>query len=239
MLVTNIDFAGNRLSGQIPGSMGSCVEVLHLNLSGNRIEGQVPLWLGSMVTLTDLDLSDNELSGSIPPYLGDMETLSSLNVSYNRLSGPVPDKGVFRNLTAASFLGNEGLCGPTLAIPCPAPSRSSASSGLSKAKKLSIIFSAMAFGGVIAAASLFCAIRTRAKSNKGNPVTSAGIADKANPIKSMTTAELSEATGRFSQENIIGSGKTATVYKAAFRMERRLPLRDSKATQAWRHFRVI
>jgi LRR receptor-like serine/threonine-protein kinase FLS2 len=213
MLVTNIDFAGNLLSGQIPTSMGSCVEVLHLNLSGNRFEGQVPLWLGSMITLTDLDLSDNQLSSSIPPYLGDMETLSSLNVSYNRLSGPIPDKGVFRNLTAASFLGNDGLCGPILGIACPAASGPSSSSRLTKGKKLAIIFSALAFGGIITAASLFCSIRTRAKSNKGRPMNSDRISDKANPIKSMTTTELYEATGGFSPQNIIGSGKTATVYR--------------------------
>jgi tRNA A-37 threonylcarbamoyl transferase component Bud32 len=215
MLVTNIDLAGNLLSGQIPTSLGSCVEVLHLNLSGNRLEGQVPLWLRSMITLTDLDLSDNQLSGSIPPDLGDMDTLLSLNVSYNRLSGPIPNKGVFRNLTVASFLGNEGLCGPILGIACPAASGPSSSSRLSKGKRLAIIFSALTFGGIIAAASLFCCIRARAKSNKGHPdsMNSAGILDRANPIKSMTTTELYEATGGFSPQNIIGSGKTATVYR--------------------------
>jgi Leucine-rich repeat (LRR) protein len=219
MLVTNIDLAGNLLSGQIPASMGGCVEVLHLNLSDNRFEGQVPLWLRSMITLTDLDLSNNQLSGSIPPYLGNMVTLLSLNVSYNRLSGPIPNEGVFRNLTAASFHGNEGLCGPILGIACPAVSAPSSSSGLSKGKRLAIIFSALGFVGLIAAASVFCSIRARGKWNKEHSIHLAsmkyfaGISDKANRIKSMSTTQLYEATGGFGPQNIVGSGKTATVYR--------------------------
>lgn len=42
---------------------------------------------------------------------------------------------------------------------------------------------------------------------------SAGISEKANSIKSMSSTELFEATLGFSPQNIVGSGKTATVYR--------------------------
>lgn len=45
----------------------------------------------------------------------------------------------------------------------------------------------------------------------------AGISEKANWIKSMSPTELFEATGGFSPQNIVGSGKSATVYRGSFR----------------------
>jgi LRR receptor-like serine/threonine-protein kinase FLS2 len=192
--------------------------VVALNLQNKSLEGEIPVWLRSMVTLTDLDLSDNQLSGSIPPCLGDITTLRSLNVSHNRLSGPIPNKGVFQNLTAASFAGNEALCGPILGIVCPPILVPSPSCSLAKGTRLAIIFSALTFGGLIAVASLFYYIVDRAKSSNGHfmhpdSMNSAQISYKNNPIKNMTATELYEATAGFSRHNIVGYGKTATVYR--------------------------
>nr|XP_024364885.1 protein BRASSINOSTEROID INSENSITIVE 1-like [Physcomitrium patens] len=48
-----------------------------------------------------------------------MRSLLILNISVNNLRGRVWDTGIFRNLSAESFLGNPGLCGRLVGRPCP------------------------------------------------------------------------------------------------------------------------
>ncbi|GLJ06496.1 hypothetical protein SUGI_0040440 [Cryptomeria japonica] len=158
-LVTVIDLAGNHLGGEIPASLGNCVELLQLNLSNNQLNGQIPETLGSLITLTDLDLSVNNFSGTIPSYLGDMTALLFLNLSYNHLSGPIPTRGVFRNQSAIALIGNSDLCSSEFP-----KSSAQLSSGLSNRSKFLIIVGSFAFGALVLTAMVYLYVHRRKKS---------------------------------------------------------------------------
>jgi Leucine-rich repeat (LRR) protein len=102
----------NRLTSYIPSRHGSCKELEYLNLSCNTLEGPIPMSLGELQSLQDMDFSSNNLSGGIPMSLENIKILKQLNFSFNNLSGEVLKGGVFKNLSAMTFMGNPGLCGP-------------------------------------------------------------------------------------------------------------------------------
>ncbi|GLJ09888.1 hypothetical protein SUGI_0117800 [Cryptomeria japonica] len=203
--VTVIDLAGNYLGGEIPESLGNCVQLLQLNLSSNQFSGQIPQTLGTLITLTNLDLSVNNLSGPIPSYLGDMETLLYLNLSYNNLSGPIPTRGVFRNQSASSFIGNSDLC----ISECP-KSSADTSSGLSSRSKFLIIVGSFAFGALVLTAMVYLYIHRR-KESKDEYRGQRDLFVEREIVK-LNHNELFHATSEFSNTNIIGSGRMATVY---------------------------
>ncbi|KAH9310077.1 hypothetical protein KI387_037988, partial [Taxus chinensis] len=105
-----IDISGNKLSGAIPGDIGSCVELRSLNLANNKLEGIVPKSIGQLKNLEDIDLSFNNLSGPVPPSIANLTMLRRLNFSYNNFNGSVSNQGAFRNLSTTSFMGNQRLC---------------------------------------------------------------------------------------------------------------------------------
>ncbi|KAH9306302.1 hypothetical protein KI387_010706, partial [Taxus chinensis] len=217
--VTVVDLAGNLLSGKITESLGSCVQVLQLNLSNNQFTGPIPRSLRSLITLTGLDLSVNNLSGPIPDYFADMTTLTYLNVSYNRLSGRIPNHGVLKNLSASSFVGNPDLC----AQECPVPS----SGGLSNWSKFGIIVGSFAFGALVLTAIVYIiyVYRRQIFNLKRNqlqyPTQTQQDLFVEREIVIVSPDELFTATAGFSDENIIGSGKTATVYRGALNISGR------------------
>ncbi|OAE34022.1 hypothetical protein AXG93_4142s1070 [Marchantia polymorpha subsp. ruderalis] len=123
-----LDLSSNRLSGALPSSLGNLSKLEVLNVSHNEIDGDIPSELGKLGSLVDLDLSVNNVSGPIPQSLTSLQNLAFLNVSDNNLSGEVMMLGAFQHLSAASFLGNPGLCGAILQRKCneaPAPYGSS------------------------------------------------------------------------------------------------------------------
>ncbi|KAK4765988.1 hypothetical protein SAY87_007630 [Trapa incisa] len=77
----HLDLSGNFLGGQIPSSIGSCVELRSLLLYSNMLEGIIPPELGQLNKLDVLDLSRNALSGALPVELGDCTSLSVLVLS--------------------------------------------------------------------------------------------------------------------------------------------------------------
>lgn len=115
-----VDFRAesNKLSGEIPDTLGGCQLLQVLSLQ-NILNGGIPSVLGGLKGLETLDLSSNNLSGQIPKSLGDLTTLHYLNLSFNSLAGQVPIVGVFANSTAVSIQGNGKLCGgiPGLHLP--------------------------------------------------------------------------------------------------------------------------
>ncbi|XP_057865584.2 LRR receptor-like serine/threonine-protein kinase RGI1 [Cryptomeria japonica] len=203
--VTVVDLAGNHLSGEIPATLGNCVEMLKLNLSNNQLGGRIPQTFGTLITLTNLDLSVNNLSGPIPSYIGDMGTLLLLNLSYNHLSGPIPTRGVFKNQSAIDLSGNSDLCSSE----CP-KSAAQSSSGISNRSKFLIIVGSFAFGALVLTAMVYLYVRRRRKSKDE----SEGQRDLflVREIVKLNHSELFHATSEFSNTNIIGSGRMATVY---------------------------
>ncbi|KAM3283124.1 receptor-like protein EIX2 [Capsicum chacoense] len=88
-----MDMSQNRLSGQIPGSLGSLAYLRFLRLSGNNLSGEMPSSLRNCTRMISIDLSNNQLSGLIPSWLGEtMRSLLILSVRNNRFSGPIPLK---------------------------------------------------------------------------------------------------------------------------------------------------
>ena len=95
--VTKLLLSSESLTGSIPSSLGSLLELTHLNLSNNSLTGDIPAELGSLHNLEELRLSGNALTGCIPVSLKDVATndLSSLNLLYCK--PPAPE-----NLTAGT-----------------------------------------------------------------------------------------------------------------------------------------
>ena len=110
--VTRLVLQGNQLSGSIPPSLGSLLNLQELRLNGNQLSGPVPSSLGNLANLTHLWLEANQLSGPIPSSLGSLANLEELDLNGNQLSGSIPPSlGSLANLNWL-FLGDNQLTGP-------------------------------------------------------------------------------------------------------------------------------
>ncbi|MQM15200.1 hypothetical protein Taro_048140 [Colocasia esculenta] len=105
---------GNQLSGEIPASLLSSRGISILNLSKNSLEGGIPDVFGDGSYFTALDLSYNRLRGSVPETLKTAKFVGHLDLSHNQLCGHIPQGEPFDHLEAASFSGNDCLCGGPL-----------------------------------------------------------------------------------------------------------------------------
>ena len=88
--ITRLDLSGNRLTGSIPGALGSLQNLRHLYLDENQLTGSIPIELGNLQNLQVLSLAENELTDSIPRSLGRLGELVSMNLNENDLTGSVP-----------------------------------------------------------------------------------------------------------------------------------------------------
>lgn len=82
----------NELTGEIPPALGSLSNLQVLALGLNQLNGTIPAQLGNLNNLTELYLWDNELTGTVPPQLGNLSKLEHLQVSQNKLTGPIPEE---------------------------------------------------------------------------------------------------------------------------------------------------
>ncbi|KAJ6823579.1 receptor kinase-like protein Xa21 [Iris pallida] len=205
-----ISLSGNKLSGKIPNSFGKCQILQILRLGRNFFEGSIPTSLSALRGLQVLDLSQNNLSGEIPTFLGDFPDLHDLNLSFNNFEGEVPRKGVFRNKSEISVLGNNKLCGgdPVLHLSICAFSSPKKNH---KSHKLAVIISVLS--GFVCLFLLFLFVasrrwirhRSKRKSIENYTIKEQHI--------SISYAELAKATSGFSEENLIGSGNYGSVYR--------------------------
>ena len=102
----------NRLTGAIPGQLGSLSSLKDLDLANNRLTGAIPLELGSLSALEELTLTRNQLTGSIPPELGSLSALEVLDLTRNQLTGAIPAEiGSLSNVTQM-YLSRNQLTGP-------------------------------------------------------------------------------------------------------------------------------
>ncbi|KAI3791256.1 hypothetical protein L2E82_04965 [Cichorium intybus] len=115
-----LDLSDNRISGEIPSSLGNLRSLKVLNISHNSISGHIPVPFGKLKDIESLDLSHNRISGLIPESLGELHQLAILDVSNNRLTGKIPMGGQMSTMTELNFLANNsGLCGMQIMIRCP------------------------------------------------------------------------------------------------------------------------
>jgi len=118
-LLRIINFARNKLIGEIPEEITGLLLLLALNLSGNNLTGEIPQKIGQLKQLESLDLSGNQLSGMIPITMADLNFLAFLNLSNNHLSGRIPSSTQLQGFNASQFTGNLALCGKPLLQRCP------------------------------------------------------------------------------------------------------------------------
>ncbi|XP_012490947.1 probably inactive leucine-rich repeat receptor-like protein kinase At5g48380 [Gossypium raimondii] len=218
--ITGLDLSSNKLYGPIPSNISQIIHyVTSLDLSSNNFSGEIPPALANCSFLNILKLDYNSLTGSIPPVLSLLNRIKTFSVSNNLLSGPIPYFNV--SLTAEDFAHNPGLCGKPL-DPCQSTS---------KGPKTGIIAGAAVAGVTVAAIGVaigmffyyrrVSVMRKKkdddpegnkwAKSLKGDKGIKVSLFEKG--VSKMRLNDLLKATNSFSKNNIIGSGRTGTMYK--------------------------
>ncbi|XP_073041597.1 uncharacterized protein [Primulina eburnea] len=78
------------LTGNLPPSIGSLMNLTILLLVGCSFSGPIPDSIGSLPQLVFLSLNSNSFTGSIPPSIRNLSRLSWLNLSQNKLTGTIP-----------------------------------------------------------------------------------------------------------------------------------------------------
>ncbi|KAL6839026.1 hypothetical protein ACP4OV_031080 [Aristida adscensionis] len=232
----HLGLSGNKLSGEIPDTIGNCgvLETLVLddnlfqgsipaslknvagltllNLTNNKLNGSIPGYLGSMTNLQELYLAHNNLSGPIPELLGNSKSLLRLDLSFNNLQGEVPMKGVFRNSTGLSIVGNHELCGgiQQLRLPkCPKTTALKTKKSMLKSLRIAIptvgalllLIAGLALAG-------FIYRKFNAKFKKEEP---SQFTDIELPI--VPYNDILKGTDGFSEANVLGKGRYGTVYR--------------------------
>lgn len=213
----NLDLSQNGFSGSIPDDI--CRQVPYmttLDLSKNSFSGSIPNNLQECLYLNILHLQHNELSGYLPGGIGILPRLRDLDVSSNRLNGIIPSS--YSNREASAFENNPGLCGPPLSKSCSSRSNVGV-----------IVGATVASAAVVAFISAFCLwwvlLRVQkkeraflrdehkwAKRIRAPKSVSVSLFEK--PLRKLKLSDLMAATGDFNRDNIIGSGRTGTIYKA-------------------------
>ncbi|KAJ9556519.1 hypothetical protein OSB04_011133 [Centaurea solstitialis] len=139
-----LDLSNNRISGEIPTSLGNLQSLKLLNISYNNISGYIPRSFGNLKSIESLDMSHNKISGSIPQSLAKLGELTILDVHNNKLTGKIPRGGQMDTMNEVKyFANNSGLCGMQIKITCPediAPPSSEGSEEAEDDEKLSWIF---------------------------------------------------------------------------------------------------
>jgi len=221
--LTDLELGGNRFSGRISFHLGrlSALQIA-LNLSHNNLSGTIPDSLGSLQMLESLYLNDNQLVGEIPSSIGELPSLLTCNVSNNKLIGAVPDTTTFRKMDLTNFAGNNGLCrvGTNHCHPSLGSSHHAkpVKDGLSREKIVSIVSGVIGFVSLIFIVCICWTMMRRHRSDSFVSIeeqTKSYVLDNYYfPKEGFTYNDLLEATGNFSEGEVIGRGACGTVYKA-------------------------
>ncbi|XP_074569938.1 probably inactive leucine-rich repeat receptor-like protein kinase At5g48380 [Curcuma longa] len=217
--LNTLDLSGNNFSGSIPSDIDKRLPyVTRLDLSFNSFSGAIPPNLSNCIFLNSLKLQHNQLSGVIPYELGRLDRLSDFDVSNNQLTGPIPS--LHQNFPQTSFSSNPGLCGEPL-DGCPGSSKKSNSGVIIGSAVAGVVITIIIVGVVL----YFCMRRMPikkkekeieenkwAKSIKGVKGAKVSMFEKS--VSKMKLSDLMKATNDFSKDNMIGAGRTGTLYKA-------------------------
>ncbi|KAL8531389.1 hypothetical protein ACS0TY_008127 [Phlomoides rotata] len=216
--LTGLDLSRNNIRGNIPDNISKLLTfITNLDLSFNNLSGEIPVNLANCSFLNVLKLDNNQLTGHIPPQIGQLSRLKTFTVTNNQLSGQIP---LFQNdsIPAESFANNAGLCGKPLRL-CR---------DTSKAHTPVVIGGAIAGLTVAAlgvAIGMFFFLRYSRKRKDEDPLGNRWarsikgakrikLSMFENTVSKMSLNDLLKATNAFSKDNIIGTGRTGTMYKA-------------------------
>ncbi|XP_059642876.1 putative leucine-rich repeat receptor-like serine/threonine-protein kinase At2g24130 [Cornus florida] len=207
--VQEIDLSSNYFTGSIFPQISNCLSLRLLNFSHNSLRGQLPDSLGDLKSLEAFDVSGNHLSGKIPTSLNKIQTLTFLNLSYNNFNGRIPSDGIFKSVTNLSFLGNENLCGFPGLRNCHRKLRNYFRSHLIV---FCIVISVSVFLSTISCVIVCRRLQRNISSGEAETV-SQSPPEPIHNFPRITYKELSEATGGFDQQRLLGSGSYGHVYK--------------------------
>eukprot|EP01018_Ginkgo_biloba_P002723 Gb_38790 [translate_table: standard] len=220
--MTDLDLSNNALSGTIPSELCKWVPYLvTLDLSQNRLTGPIPPEIYNCTYLNIIRLNDNQLSGEIPWQLTRLDRLKELNVADNKLSGLIPS---FKTKPDVSwFQNNPGLCGAPLSNKCVGGGTSKSGAGTGVVAGAAVAGAAIVL--VVGFAFWWWFIRPNPKrraamkdenkwAKRIKAPKSIQVSMFEKPLVKIKLADLMVATNDFSPENIIGSGRTGTMYKA-------------------------
>ncbi|KAH9297912.1 hypothetical protein KI387_029594, partial [Taxus chinensis] len=157
------------------------------------------------------------MTGQIPWEFSRLERLKDFNVANNRLSGQIPT--FLQKFKADNFNNNSGLCGLPLrscSEKLPAKRTSPVIPTAASVTGVSVVFLLgfafwWFFVGSVPKEMVDTDESKWAKRMKGR-FTQVSMFEK--PISKIKLADLMLATNEFSTENIIGTGRTGTMYKA-------------------------
>ncbi|KAL2508135.1 putative inactive leucine-rich repeat receptor-like protein kinase [Forsythia ovata] len=218
--LTGLDLSNNKIYGNIPNNISKLLEyVTSLDLSSNQLSGEIPVNLANCTYLNVLKLDNNKLMGQIPAQIGQLGRMTTFTVTNNQLSGPVPQ---FKNATihADSYTNNAGLCGYPLP-PCRGSSKKTNSAAIVGAAVGGVTVAALA----VSIGMFFYLRKVSRKKKEEDPLGNKwakGIKDAKGvkvlmfekSVSKVKFSNLMKATNDFSKENIIGLGRTGTMYKA-------------------------
>ncbi|WRX29822.1 Serine-threonine/tyrosine-protein kinase [Theobroma cacao] len=203
-----LNLSRNLFSSDIPITIGGLNSLQNLSLSSNRLQGPIPLSLGDMISLETLDLSNNNLSGIIPKSLERLSYLRYFNVAFNKLEGEIPTEGCFRNFTAKSFMNNSALCGsPQLQVPhCKNNTHQPM-----KTISMHVLRYALPMIASIMVVLTFIIVLKKFQNQSTNLSMNEGLTLDIHSTNLYN--RLLEATDRFNEGNLLGSGSFGSVYK--------------------------
>ncbi|KAK7835698.1 lrr receptor-like serine/threonine-protein kinase gso2 [Quercus suber] len=216
--ITNHNLSKNLLTGEIPQSLGSLVQLEELDLSENKLTGNIPKELGNCGRLLSLDLSNNNLLVEIQSELGNLNALNVLlDLSSNALSGTIPS-----NLTKLTSLEIPNISHNQLSGEIPALFTSMVS-----LRPSSIDFSYNKLTGQISTSKVLEEATANAYlRSSGLCGNAAGLSTlythstKQNHSKTLLIAVLIPATEDFNEKYCIGKGGFGTIYRAALSTDR-------------------
>ncbi|XWS47125.1 hypothetical protein CRYUN_Cryun14cG0126100 [Craigia yunnanensis] len=217
--MTGLDLSSNKFYGNIPSNISILLPfVTSLDLSSNNFSGNISTNLANCSFLNILKLDNNKLKGQIPAELGLLSRLKTFSVTNNLLTGQIPR---FQHpVSAENFANNPGLCGEPL-DPCQSTSKGTKTGIIAGAAVAGVTVAAIGVGiGLFFYFRKLSVMRKKdddpegnkwAKSLKGAKVIKVSMFEKS--VSKMRLSDLLKATNSFSKNNIIGSGRTGTMYK--------------------------
>lgn len=215
--MTSLSLSQNSLTGTIPKDLCKWLPYLvTLDLSNNKFTGSIPAELHNCTYLNVLHLNGNQLTGEIPWQLSRLDRLKDFSVADNSLSGVIPSFPN-HNFSASSFQNNPKLCGSPLKTCGSGKSNIAVAIGAAVAGVLIVSLLGFAFWWwfIRISPKKLAEMKDenkwakRIRAPKSIPVS---MFEK--PINKIKLSDLMAATNDFNPENIIGSGRTGTVYRA-------------------------
>ncbi|XP_008235868.1 PREDICTED: probably inactive leucine-rich repeat receptor-like protein kinase At5g48380 [Prunus mume] len=219
--LTGLDLSSNQLNGPLPTNIDHIITfITSLDLSSNSFTGQIPMKLSNCSYLNVLKLENNKFSGNIPLELGQLGRIKTFSVANNQLSGQVPIFNKDASITVDSYANNPGLCGKPLEV-CRSAAKKSNSVVIVGAGVGGATFAAL----IVVIGLFFFMRRVSARKKEEDPegnkwaksfkkTKGIKVSMFEKSISKMKLGDLMKASNNFHKDNIIGSGRTGTMYKA-------------------------